>query len=112
MKVQISDIDESVWRRARVAALGSGQSMGEFVGTAVTVYLNGAVREKPGDNTVRIQPPKPTKTSPTPISTPTNTAPVPELKEGYGWCKGCGVNPVKLPGLLCKECQKEAGEKI
>lgn len=28
------------------------------------------------------------------------------LKEGYGWCMGCKVEQVKLPGVLCKECAK------
>lgn len=26
------------------------------------------------------------------------------LKDGYGWCKACGVEQVKLPNLLCRKC--------
>ncbi len=29
-----------------------------------------------------------------------------ELKEGYGWCRVCNVEQVKLPGFMCPKCKK------
>lgn len=29
-----------------------------------------------------------------------------ELKAGYGWCKACRVEQVKLPKFLCGKCEK------
>lgn len=43
MKVQIT-VDEMLWRKARVAALGSGETMGEFVERSIEQMIGGGLR--------------------------------------------------------------------
>lgn len=99
MKVQIN-VDEQLWRSARVAALTSGESMGEFVGRCLKKMMSGSARMN-SEVTGKSERDRQMEESPPEKVNPSN-----QLKEDHGWCKVCGVRQVKLPGLLCKECGK------
>lgn len=107
MKVQIT-VDEEVWRKAKAHAAMNDMTLGEVVCEGIGLVIT-PVEMKVGK--VVLAPVTPT----TPISAP-KKAPVvetmKELKEGFGWCRGCGKKMVELPAFLCKECRVEAGEDL
>lgn len=120
MKVQC-EVETDVWRAARVFSLENGDTMGAVVTNALKEFLQdrvgpvkrgvveeqdtaGRTRGKKAHRAVEAEAPEAVKVS--------NPSPATNLREGYGWCKGCGVEQVKLPAFLCKECRVEAGEDL
>ena len=119
------DVDKVLWGKVRIAALGEGKTIGDLLGPVLDkefghtrerssvasssksgVTRRAAMEEK-DDGSAR--PVQQTGDAINGGSTPSTGA---TLKDGHGWCKGCGVNQVKLPAFLCKECRVEAGEDL
>jgi len=95
MKVQISDIDEGVWRKARVTALGMGKTMGEFVELALKDLMYVAT---PGTITVHHET-KPTPDTSIPMASCKRCADkfpvadmITEKKTGFLFCVDCVEN--------------------
>lgn len=107
MKVLQVHLSEEQHKRLRVMSAERCVAMSELV----RWWIDGGIeRGKVSEGGVVELVGKPVKTSPVANTESKNAKPFTfpkegkDLKEGYGWCKGCGVNQVKLPAFLCKEC--------
>lgn len=104
MKIVKAELEDEVHRGFKMWAAGRGVSMSEAIQSWVRDAVFPPVDLKIGKVSLSAHPPAP-------LAKP-KRIPDTVLKEGFGWCKGCGVGQVKLPGMLCDKCRKEAGEDL
>ncbi len=104
-------IPSTLWGEVKVAAFRSGKRPQDLVIECLQEKYDDEFRQSKGlpsrasvqrlrDKVAKlgepvVEPPKPPAPSPQP-----------ELKDGYGWCRVCEKNQVKLPHFLCSTCQK------
>ena len=105
-------VPRPLWMALRADAMGRGRSAQEHVvGMFSVAYgVSGGLRagKADGDAQRRGVIPQTKNDKVTLDVTGVSKSPAlsPSLKEGYGWCMACKVKQVKLPNILCKECEK------